>query len=124
MTVIIIGGLITWLVTKIVVESRLFEPIRDWVFQRSGVAVFERWFKQAILRAIHPANYGADTSFSVVGALPAIRWHHRLFNHLHYLLTCDLCTGVWVGWIIAALFAPTFGLGVFLGGLRTRPSDI
>lgn len=74
-------GLVNWLVTTILVESELTRPFRDWVADRHRRAA-NRWTDS--LR----------------------RRHHRaeaVWFKLKYLAGCHLCTGTWVGLVMAAL---------------------
>lgn len=95
MNQLVLLGIVCWLVTLVVVDSELFRPLRIWV-------------------AGH--RRGADR----LPRRPAWLWHK-----LRYLVACHLCTGVWVGLVLAAA-VPTvrpFGtgpVGFVLAGLSVK----
>jgi hypothetical protein len=105
MTVVLIGGLVTWLVTKIIVESEITRPLRRFVRRHSSVGAFSHWM---ILTLVEPT-----------AKPPKHRWHHVVFDKVDYLLTCHLCTGVWVG-LLVALALPAVGIGYVVTALAYK----
>lgn len=88
---VLAAGLVVWLVTKIVTESVLFEPVREWV---AG----DHWVH-------HPAH--------IDGFIEA-RWESRR-PKLAYLAHCNLCAGTWIGLATALVIPGPFGLFLLNG---------
>lgn len=98
---IIALGLVNWLTTTIIVESELTRPLREW-FKRKGTwqQTDEEWDAQyaAHLRGEEPPK-------------PQLRL--RAWRKAAYLVACHLCTGTWIGLVLAALgLVHPFGPGV------------
>ena len=74
-------GAAVWLVTLIIVESELFRPLRLWVRGRALRSLARR------------------------------RRTGVVWDRLRYLVSCRLCTGVWVGQAVAH----ADGHGVLMG---------
>lgn len=89
-------GLVTWIATTIVVESELFRPLRAWIGMRGVARKLDRDTRR--LRE--------DGS-------------SRLWAKAAYLVECPLCTGTWIGLVLAFTFGSPFpGLpGTIAGGL-------
>jgi len=82
---VLYGGLIVWLATLIIVESFIFQPLRDWLETRY-------WLKRSTGRRTAP-----------------------YWQKLAYLIRCQLCMGTWVGWVVAAFIPgplPLFWTGL------------
>lgn len=69
------AGLVVWLVTLVLVEGFVFE-----------------WYREGIRKFYQQAYIKGRSGFTL-SALQ--KWA--------YLSTCHLCTGVWVGWAVAAI---------------------
>lgn len=84
MTVLYLG-LVTWLVTMLIVESVLFEPLRrrvhDWAVAR------------------RPAPSGPWAALLTAFGVRPPGWRDKVA----YLVTCHLCTGTWVGLTLGAI---------------------
>ncbi len=93
------AGLVNWLVTTILVESHLFAPIRNWI-------VHETWYIT-----------GADGKRHQIGGKHAYIWPEGTkeedvpppymwgpWVRVAQLVTCQLCTRVWIGFAEAAYF--------------------
>lgn len=83
-------GLVCWLVTTIVVESEITRPLRGYVSRKLSIA--------------------ADP-FSLQPP-----WKVTAWSRLSYLLGCHLCTGTWIG-LLLALFIPGGPFVWFINGL-------
>lgn len=96
-------GLACWLLTTIVVESEITRSLREWVHGREEIAAHT-------IDLYEPGERGA-WRFVVES------W---VAHHVRYLLGCHLCTGVWVG-LILALVQPSSPLGnTILDGLAYK----
>lgn len=100
------AGLINWLVTTIFVEAKLFAPWREWVVREASVI-------RARDEIHHVGNKHAylwpeDTTEEEANA--ATVFLHGPWAKAAQLITCHLCTRVWVG------FAQALYLGGPLGG--------
>lgn len=92
------AALINWLVTTIFVESKLFEPVRNWVIME---AYYVRWTDGTWRKCggrhgpvIFPEEHKDEPEMVMRGPwLKAAQ-----------LVTCQLCTRVWVGFAEAAYF--------------------
>jgi len=84
MGTVIALGLINWLVTLLLVESEVTRPIREWVNNRY------------LLTSIAYAVESTPTVHSD-------GWKPVLWYKAKYFVGCQLCTGVWVGQVIAIL---------------------
>jgi hypothetical protein len=101
-------GLVNWLATVLLVESEVTRPIREWVDKR---------YRSARIRypELSASNWAPEVSRH--------GWRTVLWYKARYFVGCQLCTGTWVGWILAALtigwHAPlgTGILGIVLAGL-------
>ncbi len=95
-------GLVNWLVTLLLVESEVTRPMREWVQHQFEKA--SNWEAQLITPTVR--NDG---------------WRVVLWYKAKYFVGCQLCTGTWIGWLMAA-FTPwnrplgTGVLGVLLAG--------
>lgn len=96
MTAVVIGGLVTWLLTKIVVESEIARPLRDWVGKHTSL--------QAMV------THGVKKILGLATDNIRIKWHQRVADKVYYLLTCVLCAGVWIGWLVALVITGPYGL--------------
>lgn len=75
-------GLVNWLVTLLLVESEVVRPFREWIANRYNAA--------------HTSNR----------EVPSVRsdgWRVVLWYKAKYFVGCHLCTGTWVGVILAIL---------------------
>lgn len=86
-------GLVCWLVTKIVVESVLFRPLRFWLDGKAFPTRTHRYYDRPV----------------------------KAWEKARYLVNCHLCAGTWIGLALAAVtpyrpLGPGF-LGVVLAGL-------
>jgi amino acid permease len=107
---VLYAGLITWLLTKIVVESELVRPIREWA----------DWRRRGAQRA-YVDTFAGLTMTRYTDTRKSAAW-----RHVCYLLNCHLCTGVWVGLGTALLIpgpfesAVSYPVAVVLAGLTYK----
>lgn len=86
-------GVANWLATLILVESEVTRDYREWIGRRADYA----------------------NEFPIVNPLKAFLWHK-----LRYLVGCHLCTGTWVGFLMALFITPIVSvpvIGTVLTGL-------
>ena len=104
MPLVLYAALVNWIVTTIFVESKLFEPIRLWIIHESYVVRWDgklhkvgnkHWFEFPI----ETTQEEADAA-NVHMAGP--------WAKLAQLVTCQLCTRVWVGFAEALVFRGPF----------------
>lgn len=117
MNTVILAGYITWLITAIIVESELVRPLRDLVYRFTKRGVAERLRREAYEAFLDLDLPTLDVIRDYVNAGP--RWHHRLMTKVHYLLACNLCTGVWVGLGLATVLTGPFE-NIILDGLAYK----
>ena len=94
-------GFVCWLVTTVIVESEMVRPIREWINNK---------YTEAYDYPEYPATVREDG------------WKAVFWYKLKYLVGCHLCTGIWVGLILAALTPwvtpiAAGAMGVVLNGL-------
>ena len=127
---VIYAGLINWIVTTIFVESKLFEPWRTWVIHEAyQIRYGDEWHH---IGNKHWFEFPIETTQEQADAVqPVLRGP---WAKVAQLVTCQLCTRVWVGFALAlylsgpihGVFAiPANGLlyaavGHFLFELRSR----
>lgn len=92
-------GLVDWIVTLIIVESEICRPIREWVGRQHDKAVLN-W---------QNAKFVMDPSKKLQRRV--VMW-----AKLRYFIGCHLCTGTWVG-LLLAVITPFRPLGVGLLGI-------
>lgn len=87
-------GLANWLGTLLITDSKLFQPLRIWVG-------------------------GWPEYFAIKWMDSTRRWQEAFYygacwvsKKLSMLITCPLCTGVWVGFALAVWAPPVFGTDV------------
>lgn len=78
---VLYAGLICWLATLILVESFVAEPLREATLGWRNVRI-DRALETGTLRDIRIA---------------------RLGEKLTYLVNCQLCSGVWIGLVLALI---------------------
>lgn len=105
------GGLITWLVTTVLIDGFIFEGAREWVRHRAHAAGHRAVnAKVAVLRHKDDPNVPVteESRQWVARELDARLSRQRRTRHraeawykLAYMTGCHLCLGLWVGWAIA-----------------------
>jgi hypothetical protein len=94
------GALINWLVTTIFVESKLFEPLRTWIIHEAyAVRHADAWHK---IGNKHWYTFPEETTQEEADAATPVL--HGPWAKVAQLVTCQLCTRVWVGFAEAAYF--------------------
>lgn len=101
--IVLWAGLINWLVTTIITESTLFSPLRLWLIFRSTAIMTPDGLKHVGREAY---SWPEDTTSADVDAAMANKIVHGRWKKPTQLLTCQLCTRVWIG----------FALALYLGG--------
>lgn len=124
------GGLLTWLLTLILVESEVARPLREFIlkvwkrphkwirirknsrdgYEKNGTAT--SWYE--CKRCLEPGIWSSFTR-SIIPCTDERACQTITGKKLKYLVNCHLCSGVWVGWVVAAFITPP--LGIFWGGL-------
>jgi hypothetical protein len=94
------AGLINWLVTTIFVESKLFEPIRNFVIYESYYCDWDG--KRYKCGGRHSFIFPEGTTQAEAEAHPP--YMYGPWVKVAQLVTCQLCTRVWVGFAEAAYF--------------------
>jgi Protein of unknown function (DUF1360) len=91
-------GLVNWLGTMLLVESEFFRPWRDWADHKHGDSIDRAISDPAFLEQF--AQVGEVTETQVLGALQVTG--SKFWREVRYFVHCHTCTGVWVGFALAA----------------------
>lgn len=105
---VLLLGLVCWIVTTILVESELTRGVRSYIV---GKEQFWRMFDEAW------RMYGDREAHAK--KMRRVDRRAFLWREARYFIGCHLCTGVWVGLVLSALFGspwPGF-VGWAAGGL-------
>lgn len=112
-------GLVCWLTTLILVESELVRPVRDWVDR-----CHERTGARALVGGLWVSDDGDPTVAALASLRRGPRRTHVLWGKLRYLIGCHLCTGTWVGlvlaWMTSTRLVLTGAAGIVLAGLLVK----
>ncbi len=107
---VLFAGLIVWIITTILVESELTRPFREWI----GTLYDEAATALAVVKA-HPVTFRPKVR-------RRLRFYVSFLGKMRYLVGCHLCTGVWIGLLVALVLPGVrpFGTGfgdIVLAGL-------
>ncbi len=102
---VLFAALINWIVTTIFCESKLFMPFRNWVYHNSWYCTWEG--KRHKCGGKHMFTFPDGTTEEEAAAHPAYMWGP--WAKATQLVTCQLCTRVWVGFALAAYLGGPLG---------------
>jgi hypothetical protein len=114
MTIAILAGLITWLITTIIVDAEITRPIREFFERHGDEAYVNRKYASAMLAWL----FEGDRTILDDGP-PSRNPLRVLSDKVAYLFGCHLCTGIWVGLLVAVVAPGPFD-NVFLDGLAYK----
>lgn len=103
MSTLLYASLINWIVTTILVESKLFQPLRDFIVTE---AWYCRWIDGSWRKCAGrhgPVEFPEDFD-----GPPTIVMRGPWLKAAQ-LVTCQLCTRVWVGFALALYFGGPIG---------------
>lgn len=115
----ILLGIAVWFATELVVDSRFFEPMRDWLESR---------YKEVRTKELR-AYYDDDMAAAAKDLLiyhktgPALTWKSGTLKWLTLLVSCKMCAGTWIGLLVALFVAPIVSVplvGWVLTGLTLK----
>lgn len=100
------AALINWIVTTIFVESHLFTTPRNWVVDHTWHALFRGKWVRIGRHGWRRAGYvfPEDTTQEEYDTAAANQQSRGPWLKLAQLITCQLCTRVWVGFAEALYF--------------------
>lgn len=109
---VIFLGIANWLATTILVESEVTRDYREWINRKADTAANRKAYFLG----------GNDRKWNFTETEKQVRLRVNrvafLWNKLRYFVGCHLCTGTWVGLVMAAFIAPIVSIP-FVGWVLT-----
>lgn len=102
---VVAAVLINWIVTTILVESKLTEPVRTWIIHESlQIRWADEWHH---IGNRHWFEFPLETTQEQVDAVKHVM--RGPWAKVAQLVTCQLCTRVWIGFALAAYLGGPVG---------------
>lgn len=107
-------GFVNWFATFLLVESEFFRPYRQFVDKRYEASLDRAIADPAFLAQFATADATKTQVFEALKVSGSTFW-----NEARYFVHCHTCTGVWVGFVLAAAAVHPLVLSGFVGFVVT-----